>query len=96
MPRKKQDKKRPGKKGTKAKIRTSEAPSLAHPGARSLPAAGTALIGRYRGTEHRARVIEEGGGLRVRLGADTYRSLSAAAKAITGSNVNGWRFWSIP
>jgi hypothetical protein len=62
---------------------------------RVFPPAGTTLIGRYRGKEHRAIVVEQDGRLQVRLGRATYGSLSAAAKAITGGSVNGWRFWAV-
>ncbi len=63
--------------------------------AHTFPSAGATLVGRYHGEEHRATIVEEGGTLRVRLGKDTYRSLSAAAQAITGSAINGWRFWTV-
>ncbi len=64
--------------------------------ARELPPAGTTLQGRFRGETHTATIVEMEGlpsGRGVKLGDDLYPSLSAAAKAITGHPVNGWRFW---
>ena len=63
---------------------------------RELPRAGTELVGRYRGEEVSARVVadgDRGGDLAVECRETRYRSLSAAARAITGNSVNGWRFW---
>jgi len=68
------------------------------PRARELPPVGTELVGRYRGQEVSARIVadEEGSGApAVECQGARYRSLSAAAKAITGNSVNGWRFWQI-
>ncbi len=64
--------------------------------ARELPRVGTTLNGRLRGETYTAVIAEsEGlpGGRGIKLGDDLYPSLSAAAKAITGHPVNGWRFW---
>ena len=66
--------------------------------ARELPPVGTELAGRYRGEEISARVVaddDRGGAPAVECRGSRYRSLSAAARAITGSSVNGWRFWRI-
>ena len=50
---------------------------------------GTEFRANYKGKVHTARV--EGGALAVN--GKQYDSPSAAAMAITGSPVNGWRFW---
>lgn len=66
--------------------------------ARELPSVGTELVGRYRGEEITARVVadEARSGLpAVECRSTRYRSLSAAARAITGNSVNGWRFWRV-
>jgi hypothetical protein len=66
--------------------------------ARELPPLGTQLSGRYRGQEFSAEVVatETGEGAHaVECQGARYRSLSAAAKAITGNSVNGWRFWKV-
>ena len=64
--------------------------------AREWPPAGTQLSGRYRGQELSAEVVAaEDGAQAVECQGARYRSLSAAAKAITGNSVNGWRFWKV-
>jgi len=66
--------------------------------ARELPPVGTRLSGRHRGQEFSAEVVAAEGGEgahAVECQGARYRSLSAAAKAITGNSVNGWRFWKI-
>ena len=66
--------------------------------ARELPTLGTRLSGRYRGQEFFAEVVKAEGGEgapAVECQGARYRSLSAAAKAITGNSVNGWRFWKV-
>jgi len=68
------------------------------PSARELLPVGTELVGRYRGQEVSARIVadeEAGGAPAVECRGSRYRSLSAAARAITGNSVNGWRFWQI-
>jgi hypothetical protein len=55
-------------------------------------AIGTRLVGRYRKAEHAATVVE--GGYRLEDERE-FKSPSAAAMAITGCAVNGWRFWSL-
>jgi hypothetical protein len=77
--------------------RQDQKASQARP-ARELPPAGTRLSGRYRGQEFIAEVIAAEGGEGARAleyQGTRYASLSAAAKAITGNSVNGWRFWKV-
>ena len=77
--------------------RQDQKASQARP-ARELPPTGTRLSGRYRGQEFIAEVVTAEGGEGTRVlefqGA-RYASLSAAAKAISGNSVNGWRFWKV-
>ena len=64
--------------------------------ARELPPVGTELVGRYRGEELSARIVadeDRDGAPAVECRGTRYRSLSAAARAVTGNSVNGWRFW---
>ena len=64
--------------------------------ARELPPVGTTLQGKSKGETYTATVVETDGlpgGRGIMVGEDLYRSLSAAAKAITKQSVNGWRFW---
>jgi hypothetical protein len=57
---------------------------------------GQQLVARYKGDKHTCEVVEREGELVYVLpGGDTFASPSAAGRTITGSNVNGYRFWSI-
>ena len=55
------------------------------------PIAGTRLIREYQGVEHCATVLADGFEYRGR----PYKSLSAIARAITGTRWNGWVFFGI-
>lgn len=57
---------------------------------------GLTLVAKYKGAEHTCEVVEQDGALRFVL-ADgrTFQSPSAAGQ-ITASQVNGYRFWTIP
>ena len=66
--------------------------------ARELPPIGAHLSAHYRGQEFFAEVVaaeDREGAHAVECQGVRYRSLSAAAKAITGNSVNGWRFWKV-
>lgn len=64
---------------------------------------GVVLVARYRKEECRAHVVGSDSGPQIVLDkapdrkavGKTYSSVSAAAMAITGNSVNGWRFWSV-
>ncbi len=65
---------------------------------RSLPPVGTSLTGRSRGKEYHAVIIAASkfpDERAVKLEGTLYKSLTAAAKAITQYSINGWRFWKI-
>jgi hypothetical protein len=55
------------------------------------PIAGTQLIREYQGVEHRVTVRQDG----YEYGGRPYASLSAIARAITGTRWNGWTFFGI-
>ena len=55
------------------------------------PIAGTRLIREYQGVEHCVTVLADGFEYQGR----PYRSLSAIARAITGTRWNGWTFFGI-
>ena len=58
--------------------------------------AGTVLVGRHKGTEHRCEVVETPEGVRYQVDrGEIFRSPSSAAKHVTGGAVNGWVFWSV-
>lgn len=58
---------------------------------RRLPPAGTAITRRYKGRTISVIVLPDG----FEYDGERYRSLSAVAKAITGSHMNGFRFFQI-
>ena len=65
---------------------------------RSLPPVGTSLTGRSRGKEYHAVIIADAkfpDKRAVEFKGTLYKSLTAAAKAVTDYSVNGWRFWKI-
>ncbi len=55
------------------------------------PVAGTRLIREYQGVEHCATVLADGFEYQGR----PYKSLSAIARAITGTRWNGWVFFGM-
>jgi hypothetical protein len=55
------------------------------------PAIGTQLVREWRGTEHRATVVDGGFEYQGR----PFKSLSAIARAITGTRWNGWVFFGL-
>jgi hypothetical protein len=66
-------------------------PSLERPQDPRLPQAGTVLNRRYKGQLHQVQVLASG----FAYQDATYRSLSAIAKAITGSHCNGFLFFRL-
>jgi hypothetical protein len=70
----------------------SAAPSSAPgPVDRRLPIAGTLLCRLYKGKPVRAKVLAQG----IEYEGKTFASLSAVAKAITGSHTNGYLFFRL-
>jgi hypothetical protein len=55
------------------------------------PLAGTRLIREYQGVEHGVTVLRDG----YEYGGRPYASLSAIARAITGTRWNGWIFFGL-
>jgi len=56
-----------------------------------LPLPGTTLIRKWRGRDLELRVLEDG----FQLDGVAHRTLSAAAKAVTGAHWNGKLFWGL-
>ena len=56
-----------------------------------LPEVGITLHRKYKGNDINVKVKEDG----FQYGNETYKSLSAVARAITGSHVNGFRFFKL-
>jgi hypothetical protein len=63
------------------------------PGARDprLPEPGTVLVREHGGVEHRVTVLADG----FEYGGQRYESLSKVARAISGTNWNGYLFFSL-
>ena len=61
------------------------------PAAHDRPIAGTRLIREWQGVEHMVTVTEDGYDWQGR----PYKSLSAVARAITGTRWNGWTFFGL-
>jgi hypothetical protein len=66
-------------------------PTLDRPRDSRLPKPGTVLNRRYKGQVHQVQVLANG----FAYQDATYRSLSAVAKAITGSHGNGFLFFRL-
>jgi integrase/recombinase XerC/integrase/recombinase XerD len=74
------------------------APTRIAPAAAPRPRfeAGQQLVARYKGEQYTCTVIERDGELVYLLpGGESFASPSAAGRTITGSNTNGYRFWSV-
>jgi len=56
-----------------------------------LPAAGNVVVRKYKGQEIRVLVLADG----FEYQGQRFRSLSAIAKLVTGSHVNGFRFFKL-
>lgn len=69
-----------GKPGRKTMLRESR-----------MPIAGTRLVREWNGIEHTVTVLRDG----FEFAGRKYKSLSAIARAITGTRWNGWRFFGI-
>ena len=79
----------PKVKGSAAAGRTVTMSAPARPGRAPVP--GTILSRQYKGREVRVLVLEK----RFEHEGQVYRSLSAVAKAVTGSHWNGWLFFGL-
>ena len=55
------------------------------------PRNGTKLVRAWNGTEHTVTVLQDG----YEMGGRKFKSLSAVAKTITGTNWNGFRFFGL-
>lgn len=56
-----------------------------------LPTAGTVIVRKYKGNTIRVHVVADG----FEYEGEHYTSLSAVAKAITGTHCNGFRFFGL-
>src|SRR5690606_41994050 len=58
-----------------------------------LPAPGSAIVRQYKGRTIRVVVLPDGEGFEH--DGERYRTLSAVAKKVTGSHINGFRFFRL-
>ena len=70
---------------------TTDSPRLRLAGKHRLPPPGTVLVRPYKGQTLQVHVLNKG----FAYEGETYRSLSAVAKAITGSHCNGYLFFKL-
>jgi hypothetical protein len=56
-----------------------------------MPVAGTRLLREWQGVEHTVTVLADG----FDYDGRPYKSLSAIARAITGTRWNGWLFFGL-
>ena len=62
---------------------------------RTNPRVGCEFVTRFKGKTYKLKVIKADGKVAYELGDTAFPSPSAAAKSITKTEVNGWRFWKI-
>jgi hypothetical protein len=62
---------------------------------RPNPKVGVEYVREYKRKTYKLKVIRTGGSIVYELAGSVFPSPSAAAKSITNSEVNGWRFWEI-
>lgn len=63
---------------------------------RELPPVGTLLRARFKGEEYKAEVVcasTDPSRRVIRFKGQEFKTMTEAAKAITGNSVNGWHFW---
>ena len=58
-----------------------------------LPPPGGAIVRQYKGRTHRVVFLEDGSGFEYE--GERYRTLTAVARRITGSHMNGFRFFRL-
>ena len=62
---------------------------------RKVPRVGTKFTRHFKGKTFTMTVVKTPSGIGYKVSKNTYRSLSAAAKSITKTEVNGWVFWKV-
>ena len=63
-----------------------------------FPSVGTVLTRTFKGETFQAKVLSvnpDAGSVTVELKGQSYNTLTAAAKVVTGTEVNGWKFWGL-
>jgi hypothetical protein len=78
-------------KATEAKVKAEVVTRATISTDSRLPSPGTAIVRQYRGRKIQVIVLQDG----FEFEGERFKSLSAVAKKITGSHVNGYRFFGL-
>jgi len=65
---------------------------------RHLPPVGTTLVANYKKTQYKAKIVEKQDfpeHKAVSFDNSLYKTMTAAAVAVTKHSINGWDFWKI-
>jgi hypothetical protein len=62
---------------------------------RTKPKVGLEFVREYKGKTYKLKVVKTEGGVGYELAGKVFTSPSTAAKSITKSEINGWKFWKI-
>jgi hypothetical protein len=62
---------------------------------RPNPKAGSEFVKEYKGKTYKLKVVKVDRGAGFQLRGTIFSSPSSAAKSITKTEINGWRFWKI-
>lgn len=65
------------------------------PPRRSVPRVGSTYARMYKGRRYVVEVVRTERGLGWQVNGQVYASPSGAARAVTGTAINGWAFWRI-
>ncbi len=83
----------PPQVGQTATITRAAPKERVHPKDPRLPSPGAAIVRNYKGRTIRAVVLEDGQGFEC--DGERYRTLTALAQKVTGSHMNGYRFFHL-
>ena len=82
---------RPFRKHSWENARSAAVPRGRQKGSIILPPPGSIITRRYKGEEFQVKVLAEG----FEFAGEVYKTLSGAAKAITGQHCNGFHFFRL-
>lgn len=62
---------------------------------RPTPKIGSEFVREYKGKTYTLKVVRTESGVGYELRGTVFSSASTAAKSITKTEINGWKFWKI-
>lgn len=62
---------------------------------RQAPPLGSTWSKTYENSKYTMTVVRAGGAIGYQVGREVFKTPTAAAKAITKTEVNGWVFWGL-